>query len=143
MDQETAPIRKRLEKPAGIYVLGVFDILAAGLFPLIQLVWAAGEVDGTAAKLVMVLLCFCCLVVILAAVMTMRGDHIGRIVLLVSVTMVSAFMLAGSLQTIAGDESGSARRGCGDLVRSVFWLVVNWWYLNKKNVTAYFQQENS
>ena len=70
------------------------------------------------------------------------GEDLGRVILLWAVTAVSILMIITSIGFLSSDQAtGSKGFGLiGNLTRGLFWIGINWWYLNRKGVVDYYKQ---
>lgn len=139
MDQ--VQTRRRIAKPTGLFILSVFDFVVVGLIPLLTTLLYLRNTElelPFAAVLISVALP---VFVMAASVWAMIGDNPARYVLLTLVTLTSINMIISGVMFLTGEILKSRMSSTiGMMVRAVFWLVINWWYLNRAHVVAYFRQ---
>ncbi len=139
MDQ--VKTRRRIEKPIGLYILSVFDFIAVGLTPLLLVVLSLRNTElelPFSAVLVSVALP---IFVMAASMWAAVGDHPARYVLLALVTLMSILLIINNLILLTSEIPRSRiRSSVGTIVRATFWLAINWWYLNRSHVVAFFKQ---
>ena len=82
------------------------------------------------------------IIVIAAALGAFVGENLGRHVLLWSVTAVSTLMIINSIDFLSSTHEGSKGLGMiGLITRGLFWIGINWWYLNRRGVVDYYKQD--
>ena len=79
-----------------------------------------------------------------SAVWALTGDNNGRFALLIFVSLSVLWFLFNVLNFVSYEsvENKQYVHLITSIVRGVFWLGINWWYLTKKDVVAYFNQQS-
>ena len=133
--------RRRIAKPLGLYIITVFDIIALGLVPLVSVLLLARREDVELPFVVVLIYVGLAFSVMGAAVWACIGDNAGRYLLLGLVTISSVlFIVNGAISVSDGGSTSIASVGL--IIRATFWIVINWWYFNRKHVVAYFRQDS-
>ena len=136
---------KKLYKPIGVYVMTIIDFLFFGLVPLIGVVWTAQITSESEIPYWAIVVKICLSIFTMgAAVWAWTGENIGRWVLLTVVTFnLSWIILNCSLNAFGENIETSIRITCFSwIIRSCFWLIVNWSYFNKMDVRDYYKQNS-
>jgi hypothetical protein len=132
---------RQKDRPFGLWALPVFDALAVGIIPLMGLLVLYQDPDVEISVVTLVLTAALRLTVIAAAYGTWAGDNTFRLVLLHSVTLSSLLMIIGSgewLQEMIKTHNVEVIQLIGNIYRGVIWIVINWWYLNRKKTRDFF-----
>jgi hypothetical protein len=144
MQAAPTPSRRRIAKPPGVIILTAFDGIAVGLVPLAALLFLDNISEGAVTGPEYYLSAFFHIVVVAAALGAFMGENFGRIVLLWAVTAISVLMIINGFSLIGDEEvRRSARlRQFGSITRGLFWIGINWWYLNRKGIVAFYKQDH-
>jgi hypothetical protein len=143
MDTNTEPEkpgRRRKSRPIGLMFLAPGDALFAGIFPLIGVFLIYNSDQGAMPLGQFVFHIAVAVFLIAAAGGAFYGDEFCRKALLALITIhYSSTILINILATSDDGVRGSDQiRAINFVTRALFWLGVNWWYLNKKSTLDYF-----
>ena len=139
--EQPQPYRRRIAKPLGLYIITVFDIIALGLVPLASVLLLARREDVELPFIVVLISVGLAFSVMAAAVWACIGDNAGRYLLLGLVTISSVLFIANGA-ILVSDGGSTSPASVGVIIRATFWIVINWWYFNRKHVVEYFKQES-
>ena len=141
----TAPVhsKRRIAKPLGVSVLTAFDGVFIGLLPLALLIFLNSDPKMEISTLDYYLSAGLRIIVIAAALGAFVGENVARYVLLWSVTAVSILMIINTIDFLSSTHTeGSSGVGMvGNITRGLFWIGINWWYLNRRGVVDYYKQD--
>jgi|GEM_PF-3546851 len=142
METIPTPTRRRIAKPLGVYLITAFDAAFIGLFPLALLIWLDNEPSVMISPIDYYVTAALRVIVVAAALGAVMGENLGRRILLWAVTAVSISMILSSVNYVSSDPAtGTQGLGVfGNIPRAIFWVVINWWYFNRKEVVAYYRQ---
>jgi hypothetical protein len=132
---------RQKERPFGLWVLPAFDALVIGLIPLVGLLIIYQDPDAEISVVTLTFTAALRLLVIAAAYGTWAGDNTFRLILLHSVTLSSLLMIINSgewLQELIKTHDVEVFKLIAIIYRGVIWIVINWWYLNRKKTRDYF-----
>ena len=131
----------RIQKPVGVYVLTVCTFLRFGVFQLTTDFNAIREGENEIPLLIAIIMIARNVFVAGAAVWAYLGENEGRISLLAIVSLNVLWTIFTVITYVSFNENTQNFRLFVDIsLNPVFWLVVCWWYLNKKNVVEYFKR---
>lgn len=136
---------KKLDKPIGLYILTILDFLVLGVLPFFGNMMQIRGSDEHFPFIIVFVWLFLPVFTAASAVWAYTGDNGGRIALLVFVSLNMLWVVFNALTFIAYDEEGQIKNGglaINVLLRTGFWMAINWWYLNRKDVVAYFRQQS-
>jgi hypothetical protein len=142
METGSTPGRRRIARPLGIYIITVFDGIAIGLFPLILLIFLDNDPSIKISEFDYYLSAVLRIIVVAAALGAMMGEEIGRRILLGAVTAVSISMILNTINYLSSRQEASPQSVglVGNITRGIFWVIINWWYFNRKGVIEYYRQ---
>jgi hypothetical protein len=132
---------KKKDRPFGLWIVPAFDALAVGIIPLASLLILYQDPDREISVITLALTAALRLTIIAAAYGTWAGDNTFRLILLHSVTLASLLMIFNSsewLQELIKTRDVEAISLIGNIYRGIIWIVINWWYLNRKKTKEYF-----
>lgn len=136
---------KKLDKPIGLYILTVLDFLILGVLPFFGNIMLIRGSEEDFPFIIVFIWLFLPVFTAASAVWAWTGDNNGSIALLIFVSLNMLWGAFNYVNFIAYDSEGQAK-GFGYatnvLLRTVFWVGINWWYLNRKDVIAYFRQQS-
>ena len=137
--------QRRIAKPIGLYIITVFDFIAVGLIPLLTVIFAARNSDSELPFFVIVISVGLPVLVLAATIWAWFGDNVARGLLLGLITLMSLLLILNNVILISGGEASGDRAipSVGVIVRACFWIVINWWYFNRRHVVSYFKQDRS
>jgi hypothetical protein len=139
------PATRRIAKPLGVYILTAIDFFVIGLLPLLAIVLVARSSETDIPFAAIVISVGLAVLVMAATGWAWVGDNAGRWFLLITVTISCLLVIGNGLLFISGGErSGVAKiPNFAPMIRATFWLVINWWYFNRRSTVAYFKQPDS
>lgn len=137
------PIKRRISRPVGLYIITVLDFIAVGLVPLLTIVWTARNPEIDLPFYAVLVSVGLAVMVMAAAVWAWIGDNLGRYFLLGLVTLSSVLLILNNLIILSSGDNSSSIRSIGWVIRASFWIGINWWYFNRQHVVAYFKQTAS
>src|SRR6185369_16091496 len=110
---------RRIERPIGVTVMGVYDVLVVGIIPLLTFVFSVRNSEAEVPfflVLTSVALYFC---VMGTAVWAWLGEDTGRWMLLATVTFVALHWIVNAILALSGSElvSGDKPRVIGFISR--------------------------
>jgi hypothetical protein len=142
METTPMPSKRRISKPLGVYFISAFDALVIGLLPLGVLLFLDNDPAVQIPLLIYWLTAIVRVIIIAAALAAMMGEDLGRRVLLWAITAASLTLIYNSADLLAeGARNGSQGAGLvRNILHSLFWVVLNWVYFNKRDVVAYYTQ---
>ena len=144
MEPVTTAGKRRIAKPLGVSVICLFDGIVIGLFPLILLIVLDRDPKLEISLLNYALTAIVDIAVVAAALGAFRGENAGRVALLSAVTFHSLLVILNSVALLSGDDARrTATVAIGNVTRGLFWIGINWWYFNRKEVLAYYRQNRS
>ena len=130
-----------IQKPVGIYILTICIFLRFGVFQFINDFNAIREAEKATPLLITVILISRNVFVAGAAIWAYLGDNEGRISLLAIVSLNVLWTVFSIITFISYSENNSNLHFLLDyLLNPIFWLVICWWYLNRKNVVKYYKR---
>lgn len=131
----------RIQKPVGVYILTICIFLRFGVFQLITDFNAIRDGENETPFLIVIILIGRNVFVAGAAVWAYLGENEGRIALLAIVSLNVLWTIFTVITYVSFSENDQNFRLFVDIsLNPVFWLVVCWWYLNKKNVVEYYKR---
>jgi hypothetical protein len=135
-------IRRKVERPFGVYLITAFDFIAVGLVPLISTVLLNRMSEEEIPLAAFVLSVSLAVFAMAASVWALAGDNIGRWLLLMLVTISSLLLITNSLILMAGGVATGryALMAVGAIIRGLFWVGINWWYFNRNRTVAYYKR---
>lgn len=136
---------RRIQRPIGVSVIAVYDVLVVGVIPLLTFVLSVRNSDEEVSfflVLTSVALYFC---VMGAAVWAWSGEDTGRWILLAAVTTVAFQWIVNAILVLARSDIASRDKPSviGFISRGSIALALNWWYFNRKTTVAYYKQSAS
>lgn len=133
-----------VQKPIGIYVLTICIFIRFGVFQFITDFNAISNSEKETPLLIAMILIARNVFVAASAVWTFTGDNWGRVSLLAIVSLNVLWTIFTLIIFVAFSESEQNFRLFVDIsLNPLFWLVICWWYLNKKNVVRYYERNES
>lgn len=137
-------IRRKVERPFGVYLITAFDFIAVGVVPLIGIVLLNRMSEEEIPLANFVLGVSLAVLAMAASVWALVGDNIGRWLLLALVTISSLLLITNSLILMAGGVATGryAITAVGAIIRGLFWIGINWWYFNRKRTVAYYKRDS-
>jgi hypothetical protein len=135
-------LSRRIAKPLGLYILAIFDFVAIGLVQLVSVVVALRSEDEIEFPFLFVLLLVGLPVLSMTgSVWAMAGENWGRRFLLLCVSLSSLLVIINHELLLSKGQSGVRSFASYTwILRALFWLAINWWYLNRQHVRAYFHR---
>jgi len=89
--------QRRIAKPIGLYVITVFDFIAAGLIPLMTVIFAARNSESELPFFVIVISVGLPAFVMAASIWAWVGDNVARYLLLVLITLMSVLLIINNI----------------------------------------------
>lgn len=131
----------KIVKPVGVYILTICIFLRFGVFQLISDFNSIQNADSKIPIGFAIILIGRNLFVALAAVFTFFGENFGRIFLLTIVSLNVIWTIFDVLTFVSYNEQKHISLSVTfNLINPLFWLILCWWYLNRKNVVEYYKQ---
>ncbi len=131
------------QKPLGVYILTICIFLRFGVFQFISDFNAIQDDDSKTPFLIAIILIGRNVFVAGAAVWAFLGENEGRIALLAIVTLNVLWTIFNLLTYVSYSGSGQKIALIANvLFNPLFWLVVCWWYLNRKTVVNYYKRND-
>lgn len=129
------------QKPIGLYILTICLFFRFGVFQFITDFNAIGYSENETPLLIATILIARNVFVAGAAIWALTGDNWGRISLLAIVSLNVLWTIFTLITFISFNQNeGNFRLFVNISLNPVFWLVICWWYLNKKNVVKYYNR---
>jgi hypothetical protein len=143
MGTEPTPSKRRIAKPLGIYVITLFDAIAIGLFPLIVLFFLDNDPGIKISEFDYYLTALLRVMVVASALGAMMGEDLGRRILLGAVTAASISMVLNSINILSSNQAAGTQGAglVGNITRGIFWIGINWWYFNRREIVDYYKQQ--
>jgi len=133
----------KIEKPLGVYILTICIFLRFGVFQLLTDYNFITDEGSSKPILIAIILLGRNAFVALAAVLAFMGENFGRIFLLAIVTLNVIWTTFNVITFVSFNEQTYVSLSVAyNLINPFFWLIVCWWYLNKKNVVEYYKQND-
>lgn len=133
----------KIEKPLGVYILTICIFLRFGVFQLLTDYNFITDEESAKPILIAIILLGRNAFVALAAVLAFMGENFGRIFLLAVVTLNVIWTTFNVITFVSFNEQTYVSLSVAyNLINPFFWLIVCWWYLNKKNVVEYYKQND-
>jgi len=135
-----APKRKKVQKPVGIYVVGIAVIIVLGVFQLFRYLIEFQSIEELPFMMAFIPL-FLCIFTIASAVWAMIGDNWSRITMLVFVSLNFLWWLYLVIMAISYGDSRSVNYGVAitTLIRPLAVLIFCWVYMTKKEVVEFYK----
>jgi glucan phosphoethanolaminetransferase (alkaline phosphatase superfamily) len=129
--------------PKGVWLLTIFGILFAGVFPLIGIILKYQDASHAVTIQSIMISFIMSILIIVSGINTLRGKEKGMKFFL---TIVSIYYLiiigANAYYLITHDLDALAQRKLtANIVRSIFWIAVFNWYFRKKDIKEYFAKQ--
>lgn len=139
---EGGVIKRRIQKPLGVYIITVFDFIFIGLVPLVGLIYLSRQPDFEMPFFAFVVTVALCVIVSASSIGAWFGDNLSRLLLLGSVTGLSLMIIYTNVRLIADGEAAGAEviRNVGNVIRGLFWIGVNQWYFRRRSTVSYYKQ---
>lgn len=132
------------QKPIGIYILTICLFLRFGVFQFITDFNSISNSEKEMPLLIAIILMARNVFVAAATIWAFTGDNWGRISLLAIVALNVLWTIFTLITFVAFNQSEENFRLFVNIsLNPVFWLVICWWYLNKKNVVKYYNRNES
>lgn len=135
--------RRKIDKPLGVYIIAIFNIIAMGIIQLASFILLMRISQEEIPLFLRLLNVGLPVIIIAASVWAAAGDNAGRRLLLTAVTMLSLGIILNSLiLLVSGDAAGeNVIKAVGYIIRAGFWLGINWWYFMRPSTLAYYRQK--
>ena len=132
------------QKPIGIYILTICIFLRFGVFQFITDFNEISESEKQTPLLIAIILIGRNVFVAASAIWAFTGDNWGRISLLAIISLNVLWTIFTLITLVAFSQSQENFRLFVNIsLNPVFWLVICWWYLNRKNVVKYYNRNES
>jgi hypothetical protein len=133
--------QSQIQKPVGVYILTICIFLRFGVFQFISDFNTIREAEKATPLLITIILISRNVFVAGAAVWAFLGENEGRISLLTIVSLNVLWTIFSVITYFSYSESYSNSSLIFNILfNPIFWLVVCWWYLNRKNVVKYYKR---
>lgn len=137
------PQKRKIKRPISLYILTICIFLRFGVFQLISDFSLIRENGGETPFLIATILIGRNIFVSGAAVWAFSGENWGRISLLTIVSLNVLWTVFNLITYISYSESDQIITPVlSTSLNPLFWLILCWWYLNKKNVVEYYKQND-
>jgi len=134
----------QIQKPLGIYVLTICIFLRFGAFQFITDFNLIRDGDNQTPFLIAIILIGRNVLVAGAAVWAFLGENEGRISLLTIISLNVIWSVFNVITYVSYRELDPQTLSIlYFLFNPLFWLIVCWWYLNRKNVVKYYKRNES
>lgn len=135
--------KKRIQKPIGLYVLTFLDFIGLGVLQFFRTILEAQNSEEQIPFTIMFVTLFLCGFTAASAIWAFLGDNNGRYALLAFISLNTLWLVFNILTYIAYESSDNLLNAglVIAVLRGLFWLIINWWYLTRKDVVAYFNQQ--
>jgi hypothetical protein len=133
---------RRIERPVGVTVMAVYDVVVVGIIPLLTFVFSVRNSDAEVPFFIVLASVALYSCVMGTAVWAWFGEDTGRWMLLATVSFVALHWIINAILALSGSElvAGDKPRVIGFISRGSIALALNWWYFNRKTTVAYYQQ---
>ncbi len=134
---------KRIRKPEGVFVMALLLFLNFGVHQFLSDFSAMRQSATETPVLIAIILISLDVFSAASAVWAFLGDNLGRIALLIFISLNmlwSIFVLIISVSY--GKFDGSAFIFLFSLLKPLFLFGLSWWYFTRKDVIAYYKQDN-
>lgn len=133
--------QSQIQKPVGVYILTVCIFLRFGVFQFISDFNTIREAEKATPILITIILISRNVFVAGAAIWAYLGEKEGRISLLAIVSLNVLWTVFSVITFVSYNENNSnIHFSLNYLLNPIFWLVICWWYLNRKNVVKYYKR---
>ena len=141
--------RNKIRKPEGVYILCLLMFLNFGVYQFFNDFSAMRQVENETPLIIAILLISFDVFSAASAIWTFFGDNYGRISLLIFVTLsmlwsifVLIMMIGHATPKADGYYDGDIFLFGFSLIKPLFLFGLCWWYFNRKDVVAYYRQDN-
>ena len=132
---------RQSKKPIGVYILTICLFLRFGVFQFITDFNAIQDADRRVPLVIAVILIGRNVFVAGTAIWAFLGEDWGRIFLLAIVFLNVIWSIFSVISYLSFSHNEPNAMGINyTLFNPIFWLVVCWWYLNRKNVVEYYKR---
>ncbi len=133
---------RRISKPIRVYVLTIILFVRLGVFQFVRYWSEIQNASGNVPFILVFISFFLAGFTMLAVVWAYFGDDLGRIMLLIFVSLNVLWWFFLTISAIANSDSNNLEwiRFTPELIQPTVWLVLTWWYFTKKDVVAYYKQ---
>ncbi len=142
--------KKRIRKPEGVYIMSLLLFLNFGLYQFFYDLSAMRQTENETPLIIAALLISLDVFSAATAIWAFFGDNLARILLLtfVSVNMLwSVFVLITLIANAKQNSNGFYDENIFffglSLLKPLFVFGLCWWYFTRKDVLAYYKQENN
>lgn len=137
------PTTNRVSRPVGVWLLTIFDGLVAGVIPLLTVfaVLGNGVEILPGGTMTAILLAGIGIGVIGAAVGAWQGSDRARIALLALIAIFYGLNMLANFRIATADwvPQDAQVRALATLVRSIFWVAINYWYFLRPQTRAWYR----
>jgi MFS family permease len=141
--------KKRIRKPEGVFVLCLLTFLNFGVYQFYIDFSAMRQTENETPLLIAILLISFDVFSAASAIWAFFGDNYGRISLLIFVSLNMLWSIFVLIMTIAyatpkanGYYDGNIFFFAFSLLKPLFLFGLCWWYFTRKDVIAYYKQDN-
>ena len=142
--------KKRIRKPEGIYLMSLLLFLNFGVYQLFYDLSAMRQLENETPLVIAVLLVSLDVFSAATAIWAFFGDNLARILLLIFISLNMLWSIFILILTIAYAKPNP--NGFYDanifffgltLIKPLVLFGLCWWYFTRKDVIAYYKQENN
>jgi MFS family permease len=135
--------KERIRKPEGVFILSLLVFLNFGVYQFFNDFTAMRQSENETPLLIAILLISLDVFSAAAAIWAFFGDNTGRIALLILISvnlLWSVFVLIIAVSYNNFDEVHFLF--LFSLLKPLFLFGLCWWYFTRKDVVAYYKQDN-
>jgi hypothetical protein len=133
--------KEQIQKPMGVYILTICLFLRFGIFQFIIDFNTIHDADRRVPLIIAIILIGRNVFVAGSAVWAFLGENWGRISLLTIVSLNVLWSIFNVITYLSFSQNETDAMGVTyTLFNPIFWLVMCWWYMNRKNVVEYYKR---
>lgn len=135
--------KKRIRKPEGVFVLTLLIFLNFGVYQFFNDFSAMRQSENETPLLIAILLISLDVFSAASAVWAFFGDNLGRIVLLIFISLNMIWSIFVLIITVSyGKFDENSFLFLFGLLKPLFLFGLCWWYFTRKDIIAYYKQDN-
>lgn len=135
--------RERIRKPEGVFVLSLLIFINFGVYQFLNDFSAMRQSENETPILIAVLLISLDVFSAASAIWAFFGDNLGRISLLVFISLNMLWSIFVLIIAVSyGQFEADSFFFLLSLLRPLFLFGICWWYFTRKDIVAYYKQDN-
>lgn len=135
--------KSQIRKPEGVFVLSLLIFLNFGVYQFFNDFSAMRQSENETPLLIAILLISLDVFSAASAVWAFFGDNLGRIALLIFVSLNMLWSIFVLIITVSyGKFDADKFLFLFSLLKPLFLFGLCWWYFTRKDIIAYYKQDN-